>query len=129
MSDHQLANGYEFDDNQNRIIADLAGKMTFVSLMLMTLGFFVVLGAVATLFLSISEGFRTLVVGVVFFLLGIWTRTASKSLREIVDTEGQDIPLLMNAMEQFRLLYSLQYWACLVAIILLVAALGVQLIS
>jgi hypothetical protein len=49
------------------------------------------------------------VTGLFFLLQGIWARTAAGSFRKIVDTRGNDITNLMNAVGSLRTMYGLLY--------------------
>ena len=49
------------------------------------------------------------VTGLFFLLQGIWARTAAGSFRKIVDTRGNDITNLMNAVGSLKTMYGLLY--------------------
>jgi hypothetical protein len=49
------------------------------------------------------------VTGVFFLLQGVWTRSSGASFQKIVDTQGNDITNLMNAVGQLRTMYGLLY--------------------
>jgi hypothetical protein len=61
------------------------------------------------------------IAGLFYCLLGSWTRSAASSFRQIVDTRGQDIARLMEALGSLHKIYSLLYVLCIVAIILFIA--------
>jgi hypothetical protein len=65
------------------------------------------------------------VVGLFYLVLGIWTRSAAASFQKIVDTKGNDIMHLMNALSSVYGMYSL-IWTLLV-LTLLAALLGLAL--
>jgi hypothetical protein len=96
---------YEFSERENVLIAGLASRMRFVGLLAFATGaLVVVLGALRIDPLWIFSGaFST--------LIGLWTHRASVSFRDVVQTEGHDIPHLMQALEDLRKLYTLQFWA------------------
>lgn len=114
---------FEFDVKQNELMADLSAKMNFVGLLLVFVGLLNGLTGIVILFSDIAEGISSLVTGVVFALVGFWTRRAAASFTLIVDTEGHDISNLMSALGEVRKLYALQYWAVIVSLVLLVIAL------
>ena len=49
------------------------------------------------------------VTGLFFLLQGVWTRSSAASFRKIVDTRGNDIANLMNAVGSLRTMYGLLY--------------------
>ena len=49
------------------------------------------------------------VTGVFFLLQGVWSRSSGASFRKIVDTRGNDITNLMNAVGALRTMYGLLY--------------------
>src|SRR5947209_2048468 len=101
---------YEFTAEQNRLIGDLAGKMRFV-------GLFLILGGALqclTLFAGLLGGFFS---GLVYIFLGVWTRGAAASFRQIVDTQGADVSHLMAALGELQKMYWLQYVLLLLALV------------
>jgi hypothetical protein len=106
---------YEFNEQQNTQLAKLATSMTFVGVMMIVLG--VICG------LSVLAGeVSGVITGVLYVLIGVWTRSAGQSLRSIVDTEGNDISHLMDAIGNLGKLYLLQKWLVILAIIALAIA-------
>ncbi len=110
---------FEFDASQNALFSDLAQKMGFVGLLFIALGALTILGGV---FNGVG-GLSNIFVGVLYILIGLWTKNASDAFRRIVDTQGSDITNLMTALGQLRKLYTLQYWAIIISIIFIVLAL------
>ena len=49
------------------------------------------------------------VTGVFFLLQGVWARSSAASFQKIVDTRGNDITNLMNAVGALRTMYGLLY--------------------
>jgi hypothetical protein len=49
------------------------------------------------------------VTGLFFLLQGIWARSSAASFRKVVDTQGNDITNLMNAIGELRTMYGLLY--------------------
>jgi hypothetical protein len=105
-----MAREYEFNQGENAVFSSLASGMKFVGIALM------VLGALSIL-LALAGDFGAAVSGVIYLLIGIWTRSAANSIRAIVDTEGSDIMHLMNAMGDLKKLYTLQKWALIIGMI------------
>ena len=111
---------FEFDANQNDLLADLSGKMRFVGLLLLFVGFLNGVAGLILLFSDLQDGLSSIAVGVILVLVGFWTRRASASFTQIVETQGHDISNLMIALGELRKLYSLQYWLILAGTALLV---------
>jgi hypothetical protein len=124
------ASEYEFNDAQNRVFSDLGGAMGFVAVALVVLGVFSTLvGGLALLDGARADGLAGLVQGVVLLLIGIWTRGASGSVRQIVSSSGSDIANLMHAMEHLGRVYRLQRVLLLIAIVLLVLGIAAGALS
>jgi hypothetical protein len=49
------------------------------------------------------------VTGLIFLLQGVWTRSSAASFQKIVDTRGNDITNLMNAISSLQTMYGLLY--------------------
>ena len=115
--------GYEFDAEQNELIADLARKMLGVGTFLFLIGALALLGAVASGLGSRLDAAVVLVFAAAFFLaVASWTTAAAKSFRKIVETEGSDIPHTMAALAQLRRFYTLHFWLILAYLVLIVLA-------
>ena len=65
--------------------------------------------------------------GLFYLLLGIWTRSASKSFRKIVDTRGNDISNLMNGLLSLHRMYSLLYTLLLLVLLAGLVSVGLTL--
>jgi hypothetical protein len=99
------ASAYEFSERENVLLAALASRMHFVGLLAFATGVLVVLLGT----LRVAPWW--IIFGAFSALVGIWTHRASVSFRDIVQTEGHDITHLMHALEDLRKLYTLQFWA------------------
>ena len=64
------------------------------------------------------------VTGVFFLLQGVWTRSSAASFQKIVDTRGNDITNLMNAVGALRTMYGLLYLLLAVALLGGLVAIG-----
>ncbi|MFB2894139.1 DUF5362 family protein [Aerosakkonemataceae cyanobacterium BLCC-F50] len=104
---------YEFSSSQNELIKNLADKMRFVAYFLIAAG---VLGVIGGIF-NLRVGLGSIINGVVYILIGVWTNNASSAFRRIVETTGNDIENLMGALGELRKLYTLQYWLLIIALI------------
>jgi hypothetical protein len=122
---------YEFSAEQNEIILNLAKKMRFIGGTLVVLA---VIYFAAGLFPFTRNGIpgwygigsicAQLIAGALYLTLGIFIIKAANSFRLIVQTEGNDIKNLMDALAFLLKNYRIQYCVIIVALILLVVALG-----
>jgi hypothetical protein len=62
--------------------------------------------------------------GLLYLLLGVWTRSAAGSFKKIVDTRGSDITRLMEALSSLNKMYSLVYTLIVIGVLLFLAAVG-----
>jgi hypothetical protein len=162
---------YEFTEQQNSELRNLAGKMRFVGFF--SAGFGVIallicLLTVAFLFRDrLPSGFRekageylkkaqaslpedlkqqaseyaldkiptghnfltglaifTGVTGLIFLLQGVWMRSSAASFQQIVDTRGNDISHLMNAVGSLRSMYGQVYLLLLAGLLCGLVAIG-----
>jgi hypothetical protein len=67
------------------------------------------------------------VTGLIFLLQGVWARSSAASFRKIVDTRGNDITNLMNALGSLRAMYSMVYMLLVLALLAGLIALGLTL--
>jgi hypothetical protein len=145
---------YEFTENQNKVLSDLAAKMRLVGLFLVLVGLvsFLLTAAVllfiwkdrlpADVVAKIPEDAYKLlppsnqlwgiaiysgVAGLIFLLFGMWTRFAASGFQKIVDTKGHDIEHLMGAVGSLHSMYSLLYTIIMVGLIAVLVGVGVFL--
>jgi hypothetical protein len=104
---------YEFNSEQNTILSDLAKKMQFVGIFEIVLGGIYFLGSIA-IFSIANIG-----TGVIDILLGYLTLKASKFFKAIVDSEGNDMTHLMNAIVELKNLYAIQFWLNIFLIVII----------
>lgn len=108
---------FEFNNEQNKLIGDLSLKMRFVGTFLAVIG---VLVCVRTLLVFQPGMAAAFVQGIVFILVGVWSRQAGTSFQVLVDTTGDDIHHLMNALASLKKCYTLQFWLLMISVIALV---------
>ena len=60
----------------------------------------------------------------IYLLVGVWTREAAGSFRKIVDTQGNDMSHLMNALAALNKMYTLISTLIVVGLLLFLAAVG-----
>jgi len=145
---------YEFTKEQNDRIAGLASKMKLVGLVSIVLGVLLLIAAVlllaaifqdklpADVVSKIPEEVRSqipannylwaifaqsVVVGIVFLLIGVWTRSSAASFQDIVATTGRDISHLMGALDALHKMYSLLYTVIVLIVLAVVVFVGLQL--
>jgi hypothetical protein len=130
------AGEYEFSSQENTVIGELADKMRFVGLFLMIAGVLTLILAFVGTFARATGSLHEVsghgggfVSGMVNLFLGIWSRRAAASLRQIVDTRGRDISNLMNALGELLKMYQLQYWILVIALVILAVAVPVVLVG
>jgi hypothetical protein len=106
---------YEFNPKENAIIGHLASNLGFLGSVVLTFGLVVlmvgVLNAHAGMVLS----------SVIFLCTGIFTLTASASLRSVVTTQGNDIAHLVAALEYLRRACTIFFWIILLGIVTVLA--------
>jgi hypothetical protein len=73
--------------------------------------------------IAISSGVN----GLIYLLIGVWTRNAAASFQKIVDTTGSDIHHLMDAVSSLDKMYGLIYTLIVVGLVLLLALIGLAL--
>ena len=106
---------YEFDVTQELVVGELAGAMRFVG--------------TATTFMGNPAGLAQIIQGVLMAFIGVWTRSSARSFQLVVDTKGNDIGNLMNALGELRRLYNLQRWVLIVALVLMVVAFALGILA
>ena len=65
--------------------------------------------------------------GLIYLLIGVWTRSAAGNFRKIVDTQGHDISHLMDALGALNRMFTLIYTLIVIGLLVLLAMLGLFL--
>lgn len=116
---------YEFSTEHNTLFTNLASKLRTVGIT------FIVLGVLQSFLALINAGTFGIITGVaggvLFAVIGVLMVNAASSFKLIVDTEGQDIDNLIQALRSLLSMYTVQFWA-LVTSVLLVLLVVVQAI-
>jgi hypothetical protein len=153
---------YEFNQDQNSLIGDLAGRMRGVGLFLAVVGLLNLLAAalmivaiyraklpqayVDAVVAKVSEAAKTDVTaqlanlppdthlwgmafasainGLIYVLIGSWTRNAGGSFKSIVDTKGSDIGHLMEGLGSLNKMYQLIATLIAFGLLLFIATIG-----
>jgi hypothetical protein len=165
---------YEFTEQQNSQLRNLAGKMRFVGFFSAAFGVIALITCLLTVaFLfrdRLPSGFRekageywqkaqaslpddlkkqagdyaldkiptgnnfltglaifTGVTGLIFLLQGVWTRSSAASFQQIVDTKGNDIDHLMNAIDSLQSMYGQVHLLLLAGLLGGLVAIGLTL--
>ncbi|MFO0658850.1 MAG: hypothetical protein U0165_03305 [Polyangiaceae bacterium] len=120
MSNHEPQ--YEFSESQNKQLTQLAGSMRFVGIASSLLGgAALVMGAITIVMGKLSGG-AEMVNGAFYLTTGLLTLSAATAFRKIVDTQGHDISLLMDAILSLKKIYEIQRIVIFVVLVLLVLA-------
>lgn len=93
------AGSFEFDASQNKVIEDIASSMRFVGILLYLYTGLSLLGAVGHgISHRIPEAIGTGIGGILYGVMGASINRASSYFKQIVTTQGNDVPHLMNAL-------------------------------
>lgn len=124
-------NQYEFTDEQNKTISQLANGMGSVSLLMKLLGlaFLVFFGLTLYYAIQTQQNYAPAAgLGAATLLclsIGFWTGGAAHSFRRIVETKNEDVWHLMSALEGLRNMYGLLRGIVLLSLVLIMVGLGV----
>lgn len=121
---------YEFSAPENVIIRQLVDAMRFVSAASLAVAAFTVILGVAGLVTQGKAGagpaLGNFVQAVVFGLIGLWLQRAVDAFTRIVETSGDDITHLLGALRELTRVFSLQRTVLVLAVIVIVMAIGIQ---
>lgn len=123
---------YEFTDEQNKTISQLADGMGSVALLLKLLGLAFLVFFGLTLYHAIyTQGNYAPAAGLgaaslLCLSIGLWTGGSAHSFRRIVETKNEDVWHLMNALEGLRNMYGMLRGIVLLSLVLLMVGLGVS---
>jgi hypothetical protein len=146
-----ITSQYEFTEVQNREIGILARKMRLVGLVAVLLGMVQLLLGILLLIYAFRDQLPADVLrripedtlkrltppsqlwalvlqastsGLIFLLIGMWTRSAAGEFKKIVNTTGSDIGHLMSALSSLHKMYSLLYTLIIVGILAFLLSIG-----
>jgi hypothetical protein len=98
------ASGYEFNEYENIVIKELADNASFFGTVGIVFGILGTLGAVVSIASNANRPVS--VVAVVGLLIqGIFARNAAQRFHNVVNTQGNDIPMMMEALTQLQRYY------------------------
>ena len=112
--------GYEFTPDQNLTIQILAKRMKFIGILNMIFAGFMTLGGIIVLFKFPGQAIVAFAEVALFGFIGVWNYKGAASFEMIVQTAGNDIAHLMNALADLKKIYNLQFWLMIVVLILIV---------
>lgn len=122
MSKH--SENYEFNDKQNHLFKLLYTRMQFVGITFVLIGMVnaILLALVAAEMLEFTLRFHVLsiIFSVFMIVTGILLVRASHSFKKIIQTQGNDIDLLMNAVRDVYLSFDIQMWLILISVFFVV---------
>jgi hypothetical protein len=121
---------YEFSAPENVIIRQLVDAIRFVSAASLAVAAFTVILGVAGLVTQgkagVGPALGNFVQAVVFGLIGLWLQRAVDAFNRIVETSGDDITHLLEALRELTRVFSLQRTVLVLAVIVIVMAIGIQ---
>lgn len=118
---------YEFSTEHNTLFTNLASKLRTVGIT------FIVLGVLQSFLALINAGTFGIITGVaggvLFAVIGVLMVNAASSFKLIVDTEGKDIDNLIQALRSLLSMYTVQFWALVVSVLLVLLVVIQAIIS
>jgi len=109
---------YEFNEAQEEIFLELSEKITIVSTFLIMIGLFrFSIGILVGIFsdLGIGIGVDSIIDGAFYFLIGFLGKKVANNFQKIVETQGNDIDYLMDALSELRKGVALAFWLLIVS--------------
>jgi hypothetical protein len=109
---------YEFNADQERLLRSLARYLRAFGLLLCA-------GGGVALLLGFDESWHFFVQGALLLIIGVLSVQASVAFHKITTTRGNDIGLLMEALQNLRGIYAAQTWMIgfVLAVLAVIAAL------
>jgi hypothetical protein len=115
---------YEFDAAQNATFARLAGAMAVAAVAMMLVSLVVGAAAILVARSALAVGAILAPLAVAVAAMAVQLFAASRRLRRVVATRGNDIDNLMVALGDMANAYSVQRWLWLTALLVIVLALA-----
>jgi hypothetical protein len=119
---------YEFTSEENTICSKLAKYMKYTGLLFIFLGVLIGIFCGLTIVKSPYHGIAYLLQTILVVTIGVWTNSASYSFRLIVETAGNDMDNLMDALNTMRRLYTIQFFLSIVAVFATLAVLIMSMV-
>ncbi len=112
--------GYEFTPEQDATIQLLAKRMKFIGILNMVFAGMMTIGGLFVMFKFPGQAIVAFAEVALFAFMGIWNYKGAASFQLIVQTTGNDIAHLMEALTDLKKIYNLQYWLMIIVLILVV---------
>jgi hypothetical protein len=125
---------YEFSEVENRVVASLARTCGIAGVLTVLLGVVVVgigVGVIVKFGLPAelaADALGVIAASTLFFLFGIWTIRASRRLRLVVTTRGNDVSHLLGGFRELRRVYRTQQWLLIICFCLFIVALIIGIV-
>lgn len=110
---------FEFGASENAVIERTARWVGLWGWIAVAAGILLLVGGLMTLD---EGGVAQLVLGAVYILIGLYFRGAGKSLGRVVETTGNDVSHLMDALDRLTAAFRVQVILVVVGVILAVVA-------
>ena len=115
---------YEFGPSENATLRNLGSRMSFVGLFMLGSGLFFFVSVILRWFQSNELEVGLLFLTLLFVVVGIWTNSAGRDFRRVVETEGRDIAHLMAALSNLLKFYTLLYILFFIVLVFAIIQLG-----
>jgi hypothetical protein len=118
---------YEFSPEQNKIFMPLARFMKYAALLYLLLSVVIGIFCGITIVKFPLRGSIYLFLTIINVAFGVWTNIVSYSFKQIVETTGRDIEILMEAFIILKNVYLLQFVWLLIITLLFIFILAITL--
>jgi hypothetical protein len=116
---------YEFNEAQEEIFSELSEKISIVSTFFIMIGLFRFSIGILVIFvphdIDIGIGVDSIIDGGFYFLIGILGKKVANYFQQIVDTQGNDIDYLMDALIELKKGVALAFWLLILSAMVWVA--------
>jgi hypothetical protein len=111
---------FEFSEEQSNVLKRLARLMKYAAVLFIFIGVIIGIFCGFTIAHDIFRGSVYLFLTILTVVFGVWTNGISYSFRQIVETAGQDIDILMEAFKTMKRFYMLQFiWLIIITLLFL----------
>jgi hypothetical protein len=121
---------YEFSAPENVLIRQLVEAMRFVAAASLALGALVLILGLAGVLTqgraSLGPALGNFAQCLVFVLIGVWLTRAVDAFNKIVESRGDDITHLLQAITELTRVFRLQQTVFVLALLITVLSIGVQ---
>lgn len=110
--------GYEFGPREDAVIGRTARWVTWWGWIAIAAGILMIVGGLMSLH---TGGVAQLIMGGVYILIGVFFRAAGKALGRVVETSGDDVAHLMEALGSLTSAFKVQVILVVVGVVLALA--------